>query len=184
MAKLPFGGHVDEQSIDDRADPIPLLAQVAACAFEGRPLPRPLASWFYRVWEKGRLHVKQIRGTDGLDSIEKQVDILMALRQFEGKPGIESKILELRQAIGIKSDLKTIHGWRRALKKIELEEMEATFACQETAAIETFRRLREAGLSDADALLHVKDTLASERWIPNDETIEQWRWQSGRRQLS
>lgn len=177
MAKLPFGGHVDEPDVDLRADPSPLLAEVAACAYEGRPMPPRLAEWFYRVWKKGRFHVKEVRGTAGLDSREKRVELLMALREFEGKPGIETVILKLRKAIGIESDLKTIHGWRRELKAIHVAEIAALSAQQETAAVQTFRRLRMAGVSDAEALIQVKYAL--EPWhMPTEETIENWRWQS------
>lgn len=178
MAKVPFGGFgEDEPIIDKHCDPTPLLAEIAQCAYDGLPMRPQLAAWFYYKWKAGKVEVKRSPGTPCKDDPAKVGEALCQLMEYgSGKPGVEEAIRTVRKQLSLKSNSKTIYGWLREIRAVELEERNHERAQQEQLALETYRELTRQGIGGIAARRRVYDTLHG-ACKPTEQALLDWQWQ-------
>ncbi len=138
MSKLPYGGFDPrEESIEDDADPGPLLDEIAQCALDGRPLRPQLARWFVHKVERGLVEVKRRRGRKRSDSFDKEFEALQAIEELtEGGHPIEEAIATVRVQLKLKASRETIHRWRQ-------ERLEAAAEMAEEVRVDLMEVVRE-----------------------------------------
>lgn len=160
MSKLPFGGHDPrEKTIDDDADPGPLLAEISACALEGRPLRPQLARWIHRKIERGLVKVKRLRGRDRKDSFDKEYAALQAIEELtEAGIALEKAIVAVQEQLKLKSSRETIHRWRRERLEQEAQAREERQDQLFEDARVQLRALGSNGVTGAAAIARVLDS--------------------------
>lgn len=177
MAKLPFGGiDLSEPAIDPRADPRPLLDEIAKCAEDHVPMRPALARWFWDAWKADRISVKRIRGARPKDDSDRLAQALLLVDQYEREGhGTEEAINRVRTELSLKSSRETIYKWRAGLQKTADAERTALASWQEEIAVGAFQRLANEGIVGTNALAKVRQ-LFSEPDIPTTKALQGWQW--------
>jgi hypothetical protein len=179
MAKLPFGGLWDEASdppVDQRDDPVPLLAEVAQCAFDGAPLRPQLARWFHSAWSSGRIKIKAVRGVRPKDPSGKMIEAILMLRKIPvGTPGIEQEIAKVRKLLGLKASSTAIHAFRRELAAVDEKQRSDFLDDVRNRALKQFRQLADQRVQREAALEQVMVACDPEHRLPVENFRE---WQS------
>jgi uncharacterized protein YoaH (UPF0181 family) len=141
VVKLPYGGVDDDPFIEDDADPIPLLAEIAKCAVDGLPMRPKLAMWFDRVWRQGRVTVRRATGRPRHDSLSNEIDAILRIEDLEcqGVPTNEA-VDQVINELHIKASRSSVFAWRRTrADQLAQDQMERHFSNEQHA----IRRLQE-----------------------------------------
>jgi hypothetical protein len=178
--KLPFGGFdADEEPIDERADPAPLLAEIANCALEGAPLRPALARWFHQVWSSGRIQVRKAAGRPTDTPSHVRIDAVLLAREkmrqygsWDGSRISAKAITETLQELGCPEvAATTFRDWVRdydAAKAVGDEDiMQSLIAESEETAKLLFAQCAEQAIAPEKALVLAQNYLGG-KGLPSD----------------
>ena len=188
--KLPYGGfetpeQITQEPIPWDADPAPLLAEIARCAYEARPMPPRLAQWFCSIQARGLVVVKPYRRRGRPRTVTRElysraIDRLEELQK--SGVGSDEAVDRVKTELKLKASRPTIFGWiaseKKSLQMLAQDAGERAIELHREDAVRAFRQKALEGMPAHEALDWVMQNLPSALNFPDRERHEIWQWEA------